>query len=80
MIDSLIGKTYTVEGIIDDFKSSESGLIPRTVNMIFQQLEAQQLEYSVKISCLELYNEDLSDLLGDQNNPQELKLFEDTTG
>jgi len=80
LIDSLIGKTYTVEGIIDDFKSSESGLIPRTVNMIFQQLEAQQLEYSVKISCLELYNEDLSDLLGDQNNPQELKLFEDTTG
>ncbi|KAK9075819.1 hypothetical protein SSX86_004148 [Deinandra increscens subsp. villosa] len=64
------GKTYTMEGECKRAKSgpngelpSEAGVIPRAVKQIFDTLEGQNAEYSVKVTFLELYNEEITDLL-----------------
>nr|XP_043621293.1 kinesin-like protein KIN-5C [Erigeron canadensis] len=64
------GKTYTMEGECKRAKSgpngelpSEAGVIPRSVKQIFDTLEGQNAEYSVKVTFLELYNEEITDLL-----------------
>lgn len=43
--------------------SSEAGVIPRAVRQIFDTLDAQKADYSMKVSFLELYNEEIIDLL-----------------
>jgi len=43
--------------------SSNAGMIPRVLFKLFQYLEANVADYSVKISFVELYNEELRDLL-----------------
>ncbi|THG19576.1 hypothetical protein TEA_013990 [Camellia sinensis var. sinensis] len=61
------GKTYTMEGEGRKQKSGEFhnavGMIPRVVQQIFDTLEAQNTEYSMKVTFLELYNEEITDLL-----------------
>lgn len=47
---------------------SDAGVIPRAVKQIFDTLESQSAEYSVKVTFLELYNEEITDLLA----PEEL--------
>lgn len=46
----------------------DAGVIPRAVKQIFDTLESQNAEYSVKVTFLELYNEEITDLLA----PEEL--------
>lgn len=41
----------------------EAGVIPRAVKQFFDTLESQNAEYSVKVTFLELYNEETTDLL-----------------
>lgn len=41
----------------------KAGIIPRSINYIFNNLEENKAEYTLKVSCLELYNEELHDLL-----------------
>jgi kinesin family member 11 len=43
--------------------SSQAGMIPRVLFRLFHQLETTATDYSVKISFVELYNEELRDLL-----------------
>ncbi|KAM0940383.1 putative plus-end-directed kinesin ATPase [Dioscorea sansibarensis] len=69
------GKTYTMEGDCKRTKCgskgqlpSDAGVIPRAVKQIFNTLESQNAEYSVKVTFLELYNEEITDLLA----PEEL--------
>ncbi|KAG5182648.1 P-loop containing nucleoside triphosphate hydrolase protein, partial [Tribonema minus] len=57
------GKTYTMEGELTD--ADNMGIIPRSVHTIFEQLESLQADYTVRVSFLELYNEELADLLVD---------------
>ncbi|XP_042463003.1 kinesin-like protein KIN-5C isoform X1 [Zingiber officinale] len=64
------GKTYTMEGECRKAKSgpkgqlpADAGVIPRAVKQIFDTLESQNAEYSVKVTFLELYNEEITDLL-----------------
>ncbi|XP_023734306.1 kinesin-like protein KIN-5C [Lactuca sativa] len=64
------GKTFTMEGECKRAKSGpngelplEAGVIPRSVKQIFDTLEGQNAEYSVKVTFLELYNEEITDLL-----------------
>ena len=69
--------------LTSDIGSKHAGVIPRSVHTIFDVLENQSLEYSVKVSFLELYNEELTDLLADDDGDdghKELRIFEDTTG
>jgi hypothetical protein len=72
-----------MEGAINS-GDKDAGVIPRSVHTIFEELTKQRLEHSVKVSFLELYNEELSDLLSEEENPggehKELRIFEDSTG
>uniref|UniRef100_A0A0D9Z5H1 Kinesin motor domain-containing protein n=1 Tax=Oryza glumipatula TaxID=40148 RepID=A0A0D9Z5H1_9ORYZ len=60
------GKTYTMEGEMRQ-KASElsatAGVIPRAVRDIFDILEERKADYSMKVTFLELYNEEITDLL-----------------
>ncbi|XP_008783640.2 kinesin-like protein KIN-5A isoform X2 [Phoenix dactylifera] len=71
------GKTYTMEGGGRKGKNgeltSDAGVIPRAVRQIFDVLEAQSAEYSMKVTFLELYNEEITDLL----TPEESKFSDD---
>ncbi|PSR98217.1 Kinesin-like protein [Actinidia chinensis var. chinensis] len=61
------GKTYTMEGERRMEKNGgfhkDAGVIPRAVQQIFYILEAQNAEYNMKVTFLELYNGEITDLL-----------------
>ena len=52
---------------------SDAGVIPRAVKQIFDILEAQNAEYNMKVTFLELYNDEITDLLA----PKETSKFID---
>jgi kinesin family protein 11 len=55
-----------MEGELAATVTPNSGVIPRAVHSIFESLAANNFEdYSVKVSFLELYNEELADLLAE---------------
>jgi kinesin family protein 11 len=84
------GKTYTMEGGPRDSTdgrklSAEAGVIPRSIKQIFDTIEAGNMDSTVKVSFLELYNEELTDLLSfeddkDASKRQQLRLLEDRSG
>lgn len=79
------GKTFTMEGISNDpalhwQSDTTAGIIPRTLSHLFDELrllEAQ--EYTVRVSFLELYNEELFDLLSPNDDASKIRLYEDAT-
>ena len=56
-----------------------AGIIPRSLHQLFEMLEKHNVEYSVRISYLELYNEELFDLLSVGMDNSKLRIFEDST-
>ncbi|KAK7493180.1 hypothetical protein BaRGS_00015517, partial [Batillaria attramentaria] len=79
------GKTFTMAGDRSDDPSVSweddplSGIIPRAMHQVFAQLQKQEVEFSVRVSFLELYNEELFDLLGSTDDPLRLRIYEDST-
>uniref|UniRef100_A0A672R0K4 Kinesin-like protein n=1 Tax=Sinocyclocheilus grahami TaxID=75366 RepID=A0A672R0K4_SINGR len=78
------GKTFTMEGERspnEEFTWEEdplAGIIPRTLHQIFEKLSNNGTEFSVKVSLLEIYNEELFDLLSPAPDVTErLQLFDD---
>ncbi|KAF7586915.1 kinesin motor protein cin8 [Aspergillus hancockii] len=70
------GKTYTMSGDMTDtlgILSDNAGIIPRVLYSLFHKLE--ETESTVKCSFIELYNEELRDLLSAEEN-QKLKIFD----
>ncbi|CAK4613324.1 hypothetical protein LEN26_015783 [Aphanomyces euteiches] len=70
------GKTHTIQGSLTP-NDENSGIIPRAVNYIFEKLQATKSEYSVRVSFLQLYNEECKDLLGENKKDKPLRLMED---
>ncbi|CUM56278.1 unnamed protein product [Debaryomyces fabryi] len=85
------GKTYTMcgncntEDAVDKLETyipllnETAGIIPRTLNELFKSLESDSgaNDYVVKCSFIELYNEDLKDLLNDDTDrSSRLRIFE----
>ena len=67
------GKTFTMEGKRQRQRAGspfwygdEAGLIPRVTQEIFQHLKKCASDYTVHVSYLELYNEELIDLLAEE--------------
>ncbi|XP_062927026.1 kinesin-like protein KIF3C isoform X1 [Mobula hypostoma] len=67
------GKTYTMQGIWAD--QEKRGIIPNTFEHIFTHISrSQDQQYLVRASYLEIYQEEIRDLLSkDQNKKLELK-------
>lgn len=67
-----------MEGDLNDIFGRNAGITPRALNTLFDLLENDTAEFSVRVSCLELYNEELKDLLSpDDHDGRKLRLFED---
>ena len=64
------GKTHTMVGE----NQSERGIMPRSVSDLFKLLQKKNKEFRIQVSYIEIYNEEIRDLLG---NREELKLHED---
>lgn len=80
------GKTHTMEGRRDDDVlgvedrrlAENAGIIPRAVKQVFDHLRNLTDEHSVRVSHLELYNEQLTDLLGPEDETGDsLRVYED---
>ncbi|KAM6185524.1 kinesin-like protein KIF11 [Rhynchocyon petersi] len=78
------GKTFTMEGERspnEEYTWEEdplAGIIPRTLHQIFEKLSDNGTEFSVKVSLLEIYNEELFDLLNSSTDVSErLQMFDD---
>ncbi|XP_001375390.1 kinesin-like protein KIF11 [Monodelphis domestica] len=78
------GKTFTMEGERspnEEYTWEEdplAGIIPRTLHQIFEKLTENGTEFSVKVSLLEIYNEELFDLLNPTTDASErLQMFDD---
>ena len=62
------GKTHTMEGSLTD--EEHKGVIPRSVDTIFDMLkDPMYSKSSVSVSYLEIYNEELTDLLSEHGGP-----------
>ncbi|KAL2125489.1 hypothetical protein VTJ04DRAFT_1854 [Mycothermus thermophilus] len=75
------GKTYTMSGDLTEtlgMLSDNAGIIPRVLQALFQQLEQDEREHSVRCSFIELYNEELRDLLASDDGSK-LKIYDDTS-
>ncbi|KAF1958804.1 kinesin-domain-containing protein [Byssothecium circinans] len=74
------GKTYTMTGDISDAlpPPDAAGIVPRVLYSLFDRLDADDTECSVKSSFIELYNEELRDLLSPDDSVK-LKIYEDNS-
>jgi len=78
------GKTHTMTGEISTSGTltQQSGVIPRAIQHIFKYLDGLGgcNEYTVKCCFLELYNEEITDLLAMGNDPPRVRIMEDRSG
>lgn len=59
------GKTYTMNGEYTS-GSSSGGIMPTTFQEVFGQLESMNAQYLVHVSYMEIYKEEIRDLLVDK--------------
>ncbi|KAI0446471.1 P-loop containing nucleoside triphosphate hydrolase protein [Xylaria telfairii] len=75
------GKTYTMSGDMDDtlgILSDAAGIIPRVLHSLFNKLDKEATDSFVKCSFIELYNEELRDLMSVEESVK-LKIFDDAS-
>ncbi|XP_027490968.1 kinesin-like protein KIF27 isoform X6 [Corapipo altera] len=76
------GKTYTIGGDhIASVAEDEKGIIPRAIQELFQHIsENCDVNFYVKVSYIEVYKEELRDLLELETSVKELRIREDEKG
>ncbi|NXW23104.1 KIF27 protein, partial [Circaetus pectoralis] len=76
------GKTYTIGGgHIASVAEVEKGIIPRAIQELFQHIsENRNIDFHVKVSYIEVYKEELRDLLELETSVKELHIREDEKG
>ncbi|XP_038259208.1 kinesin-like protein KIF27 isoform X2 [Dermochelys coriacea] len=76
------GKTYTIGGgHIALVGEDEKGIIPRAIQELFQSIsENHNIDFSVKVSYIEVYKEELRDLLELETSMKDLHIREDEKG
>ncbi|KAJ1206725.1 hypothetical protein NDU88_002126 [Pleurodeles waltl] len=76
------GKTYTIGGgHIASVAEDEKGIIPHAIQDLFESIsENHNIDFSVKVSYIEVYKEDLRDLLELETSMKDLHIREDEKG
>ncbi|KOB69118.1 Uncharacterized protein OBRU01_17302 [Operophtera brumata] len=78
------GKTHTMVGESTSDQHTWqndplAGIIPRALSQLFDELRLSNTEYTVRVSYLELYNEELFDLLSSSEDNSKLRIYEDVS-
>ncbi|XP_070385809.1 kinesin-like protein KIF11 isoform X2 [Dermacentor albipictus] len=76
------GKTFTMEGersndTLNWADDPLAGIIPRTLQQLFEEVTSRDIEFTMKVSYIHLYNEQLFDLLSADEDTTKLKIFDD---
>ena len=66
-----------MEGDLHSIRGPMAGVIPRTLYSLFDTLDKDVNEYSVRVSFVELYNEELKDLLSPDDDFRKLRVYDD---
>ncbi|XP_029776464.1 kinesin-like protein KIF27 isoform X2 [Suricata suricatta] len=76
------GKTYTIGGgHVASVVEGQKGIIPRAIEEIFQNIsENSSIDFNIKVSYIEVYKEDLRDLLELETSMKDLHIREDEKG
>ncbi|EHA99691.1 Kinesin-like protein KIF27 [Heterocephalus glaber] len=76
------GKTYTIGGgHVASIVEGQKGIIPRAIQEIFQNIsENPSSDFNIKVSYIEVYKEDLRDLLELETSMKDLHIREDEKG
>uniref|UniRef100_H0YY74 Kinesin-like protein n=1 Tax=Taeniopygia guttata TaxID=59729 RepID=H0YY74_TAEGU len=76
------GKTYTIGGEhIASVAVDERGIIPRAIQELFHHIsEHRNINFHVKVSYIEIYKEELRDLLDLETSVKDLHIREDEKG
>ncbi|XP_062064622.1 kinesin-like protein KIF27 isoform X1 [Lepus europaeus] len=76
------GKTYTIGGgHVASVVEGQKGIIPRAIQEIFQSIsENPSVDFDIKVSYIEVYKEDLRDLLELETSMKDLHIREDEKG
>ncbi|KAM4878097.1 kinesin-like protein KIF27 [Thomomys bottae] len=76
------GKTYTIGGgHVASVVEGQKGIIPRAIQEIFQSVsENTNIDFNIKVSYIEVYKEDLRDLLELETSMKDLHIREDEKG
>jgi len=56
-----------------------TGIVPRSVALLFETLESMDCEFSMRVSYLELYNKELVDLVGITGCDSKIRIYEDAS-
>ena len=73
------GKTYTIMGRDDSINEKilsndkYSGIMPKSINYIWNTVGSKQEKYYIKVSFLEIYNEQINDLLNIGNTNLQIR-------
>lgn len=73
------GKTFTMIGNPKGNSTREkqqTGLIARSLEYLFQKLDEAGVQFSIKVSCLEIYHEQVFDLFADEKDRTPLAVRE----
>ncbi|XP_032740897.1 kinesin-like protein KIF27 [Rattus rattus] len=76
------GKTYTIGGgHVASVVDGQKGIIPRAIQEIFQSISGNpNIDFKIKVSYIEVYKEDLRDLLELETSMKDLHIREDEKG
>ena len=73
------GKTYTIMGRDDAINekilsnNKYSGIMPKSINYIWSTVSTKQQRFYIKVSFLEIYNEQINDLLNPTNSNLQIR-------
>ncbi|XP_066918741.1 kinesin-like protein KIF3A isoform X2 [Clytia hemisphaerica] len=68
------GKTHTILGDFEQGLCTSSGLVPRSIEYLFECICRSVIQYRIKASYLEVYNEKVKDLLNPSNTLDSLPI------
>jgi len=77
------GKTFTMGTAVDAMETDDEGIIPRVVRRIYDTIRekrAQNKIVNVRVSFLEILNEDCKDLLHPEVQSKDIQIREDSDG